>query len=119
MPSDWEETEDRLGNYSLGARFQTRLGTVRKGIDEKNRNVGVKIIRKCDVFMAGDVESIYREFRFIAGFVRHPNIVRGLDCFHSPLNVYIVMEFVGQQNLSQYLCSKSGQQLNEEDSMSW
>ncbi len=60
-----------------------------------DRKVAVKIIHKADVFTPGEVEGIYREFRFLAGFTRHDNIVRAVDCFHGPKKIYTVLrEFV-------------------------
>jgi len=115
MTADLQESPQSAGEYILKQKMETQAGIVWEGKDKKDRKVAVKIIDKADVFTPGEVEGIYREFRFLAGFTRHPNIVRAVDCFHGPNKIYTVMEFAGKQNLAQYLSDLPGLRMNEQD----
>lgn len=115
MNSDLEETENTVGDYTLGAQLDTRCGVVREAVDKRNRKVAIKIIGKSEVFTPGEVEGIYREFRFLVGFVRHPNIVRAVECFHGPKNVYTVLEFLGGKNLANFLSDMPGLRMSDDN----
>jgi serine/threonine protein kinase len=126
---DLEESDHTAGDYTLGATLESRFGMgncqtqllngiLRAGTDKKNRKVAIKINRKQDVFTPVEVEGIYREFRFLAGFVRHPNVVQALECFHGPRNVYTVMEFLPGKNLANHLSDLPGFRMNEDDVIS-
>lgn len=77
----------------------------------------MKITPKRDIFTPSEIEGIYREYRFLVGFVKHRCIVRCVDCFHATRNIYTVMEFLGGQNLAQYLSSLPGMRMSIDDSM--
>jgi len=117
VKEDLEESDHTAGDYTLGATLESRFGILREGTDKKNRKVAIKINRKQDVFTPVEVEGIYREFRFLAGFVRHPNLVQALECFHGPQNVYTVMEFLPGKNLSKHLSDLPGFRMNEDDAI--
>lgn len=113
MTTDLQETDTMVGEYTLTEQMNSQCGVVWEAKDQHNRKIAIKIIQKADVFTPGEVEGIYREFRFLAGFTRHPNIVRALDCFHDPKKIYTVMEFGGKQNLAQHLSNLPGLRMNE------
>lgn len=112
VQQDLQETDNRVGDYSLTEQIETQTGIVWEGKDKQNRKVAIKIILKDTVFTPGEVEGIYREFRFLAGFTRHPNIVRAVDCFHGPKKIYTVMEYVGKTNLGRHLLTLPGKRLS-------
>merc|ERR1719352_635404 len=74
---------------------------------------------KSSRYMPSEVEDINREFSFMNGFVKHPNIVRAVDFLHGPQSIYIVSEFCGNQNMAQVLAdiSPQGGRLSEADAL--
>ena len=119
MNSNSEETEDQVGDYTLGPKLEARCGIVREATDKQNRRFAIKVICKDEVFTPFHLEAIWREFRLLAGFVKHPNIVRSIACFHGPKNVYTILEFLGGQNLSNFLSGLPGLRVNKDDAMSY
>lgn len=116
--ADFVETENRVGDYSLLEKMETQVGLVWEGIDSRsNRKVAVKITNKADISTPGQVEGIYREYRFLSGFTSHPNIVRVVDCFVCTKRIYTIMEFAGKQNIAQYLSDLPGNRMNETDAL--
>jgi len=111
------ENEDRAGEYTITETMHTQFGCVREGHDKRNRKVVLKIVAKSDVSTPGEVEGIYREYRFLAGFIKHPSVVRAIDCFHGTKNIYTVLEFGGKTNLGMYLSSLPGLQMPQNEAL--
>lgn len=111
MDSSLEESDTRAGEYILDERMG--YTSVWEGRDQNQNKVAVKITDKAEVFRPVEVEGIYREFRFLAGMVRHPNIVSAHDCFHGAKKVYIVMDFAGKVNLDEHLSRLPEQRMRE------
>jgi hypothetical protein len=108
-----------VGEYTFTSKMATYFGHVYEAKDQDGRRVAVKLWEKVNTFTPGEVEGIHRELRFLKGFTRHPNVVRALKFLHGPKNVYLVMEYVGQQNLSQYLSDLPGQRMSAEESLNF
>merc|ERR1719379_3186042 len=78
MPRNWPETDTQVGEFLLGRHLPSRAGCVREGQNREGKSVSVKLTSKDDVSTPAEVEGIYREFRFLAGFAKHRNIAEGL-----------------------------------------
>jgi hypothetical protein len=115
MTEDLQETDTRAGEYTFTEQMMCVSGIVYQGEDKCKKKVAMKVTHKADVFTPGEVEGIYREFRFLAGHIKHPNVVRALDCFHGPKKIYTVLEFAGKQNIAQYLSDMPGHRMSETD----
>lgn len=114
MDPHLSETGHSVDKYRLLRRFETVSGTVLQAADEFNNPVAIKVIDKAKVCTPGELEGIYREFRFLSEFVSHPNVAKCLGMLHSPARVYLILEFAGNQNLAQVLAERPGQRLDEE-----
>lgn len=110
------ETGQCVGNYRLMRRFQTVSGTVLQATDQFNNSAAIKVIDKAKVCTPGELEGLYREFRFLSEFVSHPNVAKCLGMMHSPARVYLILEFAGNQNLAHILAARPGQRFDEADS---
>merc|ERR1712061_985298 len=72
------------------------------------------VISKDKIHTPGELEGIYREFRFLSGLLHHAHIVRCSDMLHATNSVYLVIDYAGQFNLAQVVSSLPGQRLDEE-----
>jgi len=111
------ETGANVGNYRLMRRFETVSGTVLQAADDRNNSAAIKVIDKAKVCTPGELEGLYREFRFLSEITKHRNVVKCLGMMHSTARVYLVFEFAGNQNLAQVLAARPGQRLDEEDAL--
>mmetsp|Transcript_6772 Transcript_6772/g.16965 ORF Transcript_6772/g.16965 Transcript_6772/m.16965 type:complete len:498 (-) Transcript_6772:130-1623(-) len=111
------ETGQSVGNYRLLRRFETCSGTVLQAADNRNNSAAIKVIDKVKVCTPGELEGLYREFRFLCEIIKHPNITKCLGMMHSTARVYLIFEFAGNQNLAQALAARPGQRFDEEDSL--
>lgn len=109
------ETGDRIDRYVLHSRFDTVVGKVLQAASENSKPCVVKVIEKSSVFTPGELEGIYREYRFLSEIIRHPNIVKCMTMLHSSSRVYLIFEHAGSQNLKQALWEEPGQRFDEED----
>mmetsp|Transcript_50653 Transcript_50653/g.147348 ORF Transcript_50653/g.147348 Transcript_50653/m.147348 type:complete len:491 (-) Transcript_50653:202-1674(-) len=108
------ETSSQVGQFKLLRRFETCSGTVLQASDEFNNPVAIKVIDKAQVCTPGELEGVYREFRFLSEFVAHPNVVKCLGMLHSHARVFLILEFAGNQNLMQVLSPRPAQRLDED-----
>jgi len=111
------ETSHTLDQYRLVRRLDTKGGNVLLAVGERNATRIIKVIDKDKLMTPGELEGIYREFRFLSEIVRHPNVVRCLGMLHSPSRVYLIFEYAGNQNLSQLLVASPGQRLDEVEAL--
>lgn len=110
-----KEAGNCIGKYRLVKSFATNRGTVLQAVDDQHRACVVKVIDKQKVCTPGELEGVYREFRFLNDIMRHPNIVRAIDLLHSPHRVYLVFEFAGNINMAQLLAERPGECLYEDE----
>jgi serine/threonine protein kinase len=109
-----------IGNYRLVKRFHTRNGTVLQGVEtETKRSVAIKVIDKEQVSDPGELECIYRDYRFTSSVMRHPNVAACLELLHSQCRVYLVFEDAGNSNLHQILSERPNHCLREEEALNW
>lgn len=111
------ETGDQIDRYILHSKFDTVVGKVLQAASENSKPCVIKVIQKSSVFTPGELEGIYREYRFLSEIIRHPNIVKCVTMLHSSIRVYFIFEHAGAQNLKQALCAEPGQRFDEEDTM--
>lgn len=111
------ETSHSVGNYRLLRRFETVAGTVLQALNKDNSPAAIKVIDKAKVCTPGELEGLYREFRFTSEVVKHPNVTKCLGMLHSPARVYLIFEFAGNQNMLQHAMARPGQRLDEEEAL--
>lgn len=111
------ETGDTVGNYRLSGRFETVSGTVLQAVDDRGSPAAIKVIDKVKVCTPGELEGLYREFRFLCELIKHPNITKCLGMLHSTARVYLIMEFAGSQNLAQALAPRPGQRFEQMETL--
>ncbi|CAK0816267.1 unnamed protein product [Prorocentrum cordatum] len=111
------ETANRVGDYELTNRFNTRSGTVLLAKRSESERVVLKVYDKSDRVSAADLECIHRELCFLRDMLRHPHIVRCCNMCHSFSRVYLTLEFGGMQNLHERLMNQPGYRLDLEDAM--
>jgi serine/threonine protein kinase len=105
------ESENAVGSYRLVKQMQTNIGTVVEGLDINNRHMAIKVLNKTTILTPGEVEGVYREYRFLMELLVHPHIAKCIEMLHSTSNIYLVMEYGGSSNLQQLLVSHPGQRL--------
>jgi len=112
-----KETENEVGEYKLVSKKLCTCGAVWSATDKHGQLVAIKCIDKKTIFTPGEVEGINREYRFLQGFIEHPNIVRGLDILHSQTYVYLILEYAGDKNLVQHLSNLPGKRMEADASL--
>lgn len=111
------ETGQTVGRFRLVKKVETVGGLVLHALDDNGQSCAIKVLNKSKVFTPGDLEGIYREYRFLSEIIRHPNIVRCLTMMQSTCRVYLVFEFAGSLNLAQVLSNQPGQRFDEADTL--
>lgn len=91
-----------VGDYRFYGKFETISGRVLVAAAPDDRPVAVKAIRKSDVQKPHELEEIYRESRFLSLVIQHPNIVKCIDLLHTTKTLYMVLEYVGNENLANH-----------------
>jgi hypothetical protein len=109
---DLVETENMVGDYDLVTKMQTAYGTVWEAVSLAGVKLAIKFIDKLAVNTPAEVECVNREYRFLKGYVEHPNIIRAVDFLHSPKFVYIVFDYAGDQHIAQYLEATPGHRMD-------
>lgn len=117
MNPDLSETDEGIGDYMLTDKMPTQFGNVWEAKDKRGRKVVIKMMAKVDVFTPSEVEGIYREYRFLAGFLKHPHIVHGIEAIHGPTRFYTVLQYAGKQNLVQYLSDRPGLRMDAKNAV--
>jgi len=107
------EDERGVGRYQFLRRYDTDLGQVLLAKTAQDLPVAVKIVNKSEIGTPDELESLYREFRFVKT-LDHPHIVKCVDAIQTSNHLYIVMDYAGDQNLEQYCTNKEGQRLDKE-----
>lgn len=118
MDPNLTEAGNQIGSYRVKNRFETVAGTVLQAISTDGKSVAVKVIDKARVCTPGELEGLYREFRFCSEIVKHPNVVKCLGMMHSAARVYLVFEFAGSQNLAQAVAANPQRRFAEDESLS-
>jgi len=108
------ETAHTVQKYRVASHIDTIKGTVLTAVDELNTPYVVKVTDKSTNQAPSDVECVYRERRLLSHILSHPNIARCLDMVHTRARVYLVFDFVGQENLRHTLSSLPGERLDED-----
>lgn len=111
------ESGHSVGNYRLLGRFETVSGTVLQALDKDNSPAAIKVIDKAKVCTPGELEGLYREFRFTSEVLKHPNLTKCLGMMHSSARVYLIFDFAGNQNLLQQAMARPGQRLEEDEAL--
>lgn len=106
-----------VGDYRFVRRFATVTGTVLQAVDPFNQPVVIKVIDKANVCTPGELEGLYREFRFTSELIKHPNVTRCLGMMHSLSCVYLVFDFAGTQNMMQVASARPGQRVSEKEAL--
>lgn len=117
LDTNLPESGTRVGEYRLVRKLDTVSGTVLFALDKESSPVVIKVIDKVKVFTPGELEGIYREYRFLSEIIKHPNVVRCLCMMHSLARVYLVFEAAGDQNLAQRLSDCPGNRLGEDEAL--
>jgi len=113
------ETGNRVDKYCFTGRFESNEAQVLQAMDENKQLFAIKVIDKSKIFMPGELEGIYREYRFLSDIVKHVHVVRCLQMLHSPSRLYLVFEVAGDLNLAQMLSLQPGWRLDEEESLDY
>ena len=83
-----------------------KFGEVNLGINKKtNEKVAIKIIKKSTLTTEQDIELLKTEIDIMT-ISHHKNIVRLLDKFENEEYIFIVMEYINGETLSQFLKKK-------------
>jgi len=107
-----EENGQFIGEYRIEGTFQTVSGSIVCVCERNGVEHVIKIIDKGQLLTARDIETIYREFRFLSEIVEHPNIPRCTEMLHSESSLYLVLEAAGRANLTQLLSNQPGQRFD-------
>jgi len=101
-----------LERYQLLRRIDSAQGRLLLlALDEQQAPHVVKVIDKNNVTALGQLECIYREYRFLSAIIRHPHVARCVEMLHSPTHIYFIFEFSGSMNLMHVLQNQPGQRL--------
>ena len=94
----------RIGNYKLGKLLgYGSFGIVRLGLNEiTKQEVAVKILNKKKIKQMKVKDKTYKEIHFSKMF-NHPNIVKLYEYFESKEDIYVVFEYVPNQELFNYI----------------
>jgi serine/threonine protein kinase len=111
------ETGHSVGEYKLITRLNTIQGTVIQATDGQSKPVAIKVIDKCKVCTPGELEGVYREFRFLNEILKHPNVNHCVKMLHSERRVYLVFEFAGNQNVREVISDRPGERFDEEEAL--
>eukprot|EP00397_Hematodinium_sp_SG-2012_P009796 GEMP01009891.1.p1 GENE.GEMP01009891.1~~GEMP01009891.1.p1 ORF type:complete len:663 (+),score=114.11 GEMP01009891.1:175-1989(+) len=108
-PIDYEmgltETKRRVGDYTFVAKLgEGMMGVVYSAIDDNTgEKLALKMISKSRIDSPFELEAVYKEFRILAQWLAHPHIVQYIRAIHTPTNIYLCMELVGERNLFEYM----------------
>eukprot|EP00397_Hematodinium_sp_SG-2012_P033087 GEMP01035302.1.p1 GENE.GEMP01035302.1~~GEMP01035302.1.p1 ORF type:complete len:406 (+),score=80.56 GEMP01035302.1:561-1778(+) len=112
---DDTESSHGVGDYRFSTMLgEGRMGTIYRATHKSNHMDGlysVTVIPKSRIRLVGELESLYREYRFLTKMVKHPNIVKGEEMLHASKNLYFVTEYVGFRNLYQLLANEPHKRL--------
>lgn len=112
------ESQDGVGDYRFLKTMDTVSGSVMHAVSNSTgQHCVIKTIEKASVYTAGELEGIYREYRFLSDIIRHPNIVRCLEMLNATARVHMVLEFAGDMNMMQLLLSRPGKRLDVDASL--
>jgi len=107
------DCDSGIGSYTFARRFEAVEGTVMHAVGKQtSMDYAIKVIEKKTIFVPGHLESIWREFHMLSHIIEHKNVARCLEVLHSPLKLYIVLEFAGDANLAQILSAQPRQHLD-------
>lgn len=110
------ETSTQVGIYQVVVKLPTvSRSTVLQVIDPRDQKYVMKVIEKSTVNMPNDLQRIYREFELLSREHGHPNIVRCLSMMHTDSRAYLIFEFAGRYNLSQWVSALPGYRLDAEE----
>lgn len=70
-----------------------------------NENVGIKILEKSKINDTADTDRVLREIHILK-LVRHPNIVQLYEIIETPKKLFLVMEYMENGELFDYIVSK-------------
>jgi len=107
------EAPCQLDRFKLLRKIESSRGTLILGVDETQTPIVVKVTDKSGVTALGELECIYREYRFLSEIIRHPHVVHCMEMLHSPTHIYLVFQLAGNTNLARVLHSEPGQRLCE------
>lgn len=95
--SDLEETQDRVGPYTLGAPCgRGASATVRSGTHASGHSVAVKVVEKAGVTRYRGLERLRNEMQHTrAAQDCTPHVAALLDVLHAPDRLYLVLEHGG------------------------
>jgi len=112
---DLLEGEHEVGDYNYTHMCETASRSVMHAVSKSTGiKYAIKITNKQNVLTPADLESIYREMRFLTILV-HPNITHAHEILHSNTHMYLVLEYAGPMNLAQLLTVLPGQRLAAND----
>jgi len=112
------EGPHNVDRYRLIRRLDSTSGKVVLAVVEENwKAYAIKVTTKDTVRVVGDLECIYREFRFVSSIIQHPHVVRCVEMLHSPSRLHMVFDLAGNMNLAQMLDSCPGQRASEREAL--
>jgi len=109
-----------VGRYRLVSRLESTSGRVLLAASEDQGRweaYAIKVIEKDSVKVIGELECVYREYRFLSAIVQHPHVARCLEMLHSPARIHLVFELAGSINVGQALNPRPGQRFSEKESL--
>merc|ERR1712232_1213856 len=72
---------------------------------------------KSEISTPGELEGIYREYRFLFEICQHPNIAKCRSMLNSQTRVYVVFDFAGPRNLAQVCAARSPKHLSTDEAI--
>lgn len=92
------DSEKTLGKGTFGkVKLATHIPTGEK--------VAIKILEKDKIVDVADVERVSREIHILK-LIRHPNIIQLYEIIETPKHLFLVMEFMENGELFDYIVSK-------------
>jgi len=110
------ELGNRVGDFQLVHRYADHQHVL-LAANGQHDNVVLKVYDKRRVTDAKEVECIYQEFCLLAHTLSHPNIIRCVSMLHSQCNVYLVLQYGGDECMEQVLSNQPGYRLSMDDAL--
>lgn len=109
-------TEGRIENYTIGKQLgQGAYAVVKLGTHRSSKQrYAIKTYEKSKLIDPQRKQSVKREMRLLQRLA-HPRIIQFHESIESPLQINIVMEYVGGTSLHSYVRRHTSRKLHEEE----
>lgn len=113
LRADEKQIENYRYNYNKGKLGRGTFGTVFRGYNINTRTpVAIKLIKKSDVKVKSDQESLLNEISIMRS-LKNPNIIEIIDVLQTDNNYYIILEYCDQGDLEHLINKQKG--INPQD----